>query len=268
MPVPLIEMMEHVPLWLVGLIVMIVAEVYAVGLMLSTRAIYGVSRLAENNEVAGFKFAVVGVFYAVLLAFVVIAVWEEYRGTEAAVRNEAKAVVDLHHVTFAFPVESGTVIRERLVTYADHVRKFEWPAMARGKSSDHVGEDLERLSTAVFQIEPQNLKELAHYQNALRLLTLIADNRGERIDSANGSVPLLLWFVLIVGGIITLGYPAFFGASNQLAQTLMTATLAALVALSLLLALALDYPFTGDEKISVLPFEAALEHMPPALPSH
>jgi hypothetical protein len=48
----------------------------------------------------------------------------------------------------------------------------------------------------------------------------------------------------------------------------MTATLAALVALSLLLALALDCPFTGDEKISVLPFEAALERMPPALPSH
>lgn len=71
---------------------------------------------------------------------------------------------------------------------------------------------------------------------------MIADNRGERIDSSNGSVPLLLWFVLIVGGIITVGYPAFFGASNRLAQTLMTATLAALVALSLLLALALDYP--------------------------
>ena len=68
-----------------------------------------------------------------------------------------------------------------------------WPAMARGKRSDHVGEDLEELSTAVFQIKPQNLKELAHYQNALRLLTVIADNRGERIDSANGSVPLLLW---------------------------------------------------------------------------
>jgi hypothetical protein len=47
----------------------------------------------------------------------------------------------------------------------------------------------------------------------------------------------------------------------------MTATLAALVALSLLLALALDCPFTGDE-ISVLPFEAALERMPPAVPSH
>jgi hypothetical protein len=264
----LIQMINHVPLWLVGLIIMIVAEVYAVGLMLLTRAVYGVSRLAENNEVAGFKFAVVGVFYAVLLAFVVIAVWEDYRNTEAAVRNEAKAVVDLHHVTFAFPVESGTVIRERLVSYTDHVRKFEWPAMARGKPSDHVGEDLEELSTAVFQIEPQNLRELAHYQNALRLLTVIADNRGERLDSANGSVPLLLWFVLIVGGAITLGYPAFFGATNRLAQMLMTATLAALVALSLLLALALDYPFAGNERISAEPFDEALEHMPPSLPSH
>jgi hypothetical protein len=69
---------------------------------------------------------------------------------------------------------SGTVIRERLVPYADHVRKFEWPAMARGKPSDHVGQNLEELGTAVFQIEPQNLKELAHYQNALRLLTVIS----------------------------------------------------------------------------------------------
>jgi hypothetical protein len=72
---------------------------------------------------------------------------------------------------------------------------------------------------------------------------VIADNRGGPIDSANGSVALLLWFILIVSGIIT-RYPTFFGASNRLAQTLMTATLAALVVLSLLLALALDYPFT------------------------
>ena len=51
----LIELMDRVPLWLVGLIVMIVAQTYAIGLMLLTRSIFGVSRLAENNEVAGFN---------------------------------------------------------------------------------------------------------------------------------------------------------------------------------------------------------------------
>jgi hypothetical protein len=48
----------------------------------------------------------------------------------------------------------------------------------------------------------------------------------------------------------------------------MTATLAALVALALLLALAMDYPFAGDEKISVRPFDEALDQMPPSLPTH
>jgi len=204
----------------------------------------------------------------VLLAFVVVAVWEEYRNTEAAVRNEAKAAVDLHHVTFGLPLEDGAVIRQRLLTYTNHSASSSGPAMARGKASDDAGRELDQLSSAVFQVRPKNLEDLALYQHALRLLTVIADNRGERLDSADGSVPILLWFVLIVGGIITLSYPAFFGATNRLAQTLMTATLAALVALALLLALAMDYPFAGDDKISVQPFDEALDQMPPSLPTH
>ena len=34
-------------------------------------------KLRANNEVAGFKFATVGVLYAVLLAFAVLVVWEK-----------------------------------------------------------------------------------------------------------------------------------------------------------------------------------------------
>ena len=63
--------------------------------------------------------------------------------------------------------------------------------MARGKASDDAGRDLEHLSSAIFQVRPKNLEDLALYQNALRLLTVIADNRGERLDSADGSVPFL-----------------------------------------------------------------------------
>jgi hypothetical protein len=38
----------------------------------------GLERLATNNEIAGFKFATVGVIYAVLLAFAVIVVCEKF----------------------------------------------------------------------------------------------------------------------------------------------------------------------------------------------
>jgi len=126
-----LQVLTHdTPLWVVGLIMMIIAEVYSVGLMLLSRYVYGVSRLSLNNEIAGFKFAVVGVFYAVMLAFVVVAVWEDYSDTENAVRNEAKATVDLYRVAFALPEESRADIQKNIVAYIQDVRQDSWDAMA------------------------------------------------------------------------------------------------------------------------------------------
>jgi hypothetical protein len=263
---PLLQLMHDTPLWISALLLTTGAAVYSIGLSLLTRAIYGVDRLRLNNEVAGFKFAVVGVFYAVMLAFVVIAVWEDFRRTEAAVRDEAKAAVDLHRVTFALPVEGGAEIRKHLLDYANDVREYEWPTMAIGEPSDVVGEDLDRLSRAVFDVKPQSWQELALYQDSLRLLAVMTDNRNERLDSSDGSMPGILWLVLIVGGLITLGYPAFFGSTNLVAQILMTGALAVLVALAMLLGLAFDYPFTGEVHISAFPFDQALRQMPPNWP--
>jgi len=262
----LLHLMHDVPLWVTGLLLTVGAAVFSIGLMLATRIIYGVDRMRLNNEVAGFKFAVIGVFYAVMLAFVVIAVWEDFRKTEAAVRDEAKAVVDLHRISFALPVEGGAEIRKHLLDYANDVREYEWPTMAIGEPSDVVGKDLDQLSRAVFDVKPQSWQELALYQDSLRLLAVMTDNRNERLDSSDGSMPGILWFVLIVGGLITLGYPAFFGSTNLGAQILMTAALAQLVALGILLGLAFDYPFTGEVHISAFPFDQALRQMPPNWP--
>ena len=260
------HLLHLVPIWGTALLLTIGAAVYSIGLMLVTRTIYGVDRLRLNNEVAGFKFAVIGVFYAVMLAFIVIAVWEDFRKTEEAVRDEAKAVVDLHRVTFALPVAGGAEIRKHLIAYTNDVREYEWATMAVGEPSDIVVKDLDRLSQAIFDINPQSWQELALYQDALRLLAVMTDNRNERLDSSGGSMPRILWFVLIVGGLITLGYPAFFGSTNLVAQILMTAALAELVALAMLLGLAFDYPFSGEVHISAYPFDQALRQMPPNWP--
>ncbi|MGA9443332.1 MAG: hypothetical protein WBV18_07930, partial [Methyloceanibacter sp.] len=45
--------------------------------------------VALNQEVAGFKHAVVGVAYAVLLAFVVVSVWEDFDKTHQDIHAEA-----------------------------------------------------------------------------------------------------------------------------------------------------------------------------------
>ena len=117
----------------VASILIVVSVLFATGLMLATRFAYGVDWLRLNNEVAGFKFAVIGVFYAVLLAYVVVAVWENYQKTEEAVRNDAKAVVDLHRISFGLPAEAGAGIRTHLLAYTKDVRDDEWMTMAEGR---------------------------------------------------------------------------------------------------------------------------------------
>src|SRR5918997_6166645 len=54
----------------------------------------------EQNDVAGFIYAVLGVIYAVLLALVVIAVWEEFGRARVTVESEANAL----------PRSSGSII--------------------------------------------------------------------------------------------------------------------------------------------------------------
>jgi uncharacterized protein DUF4239 len=262
----LLMLLNETSPWVVALGVVAVAEVYSIGLMLLFRSQMGADRLALNNEVAGFKFAVIGVFYAVLLAFVVVAVWEDYHDTETAVRNEAKALVDLHQGSYALPEDVGNTMRKHLISYAEQVRDIEWPAMAKGQASGSAANELHNLGETVLLGKAEQLKDVALYHHVLDLLTVLNDNRNERLDSADGTVPNVLWLVLVAGAMITLGYPSFFGTSNITAQVLMTAALAALVALTAFVAIVLDYPFTGQVQISRAPIEQSLDQMPPRLP--
>ncbi len=54
-----------------------------------------------------------------------------------------------------------------------------------------------------------------------------------------------LWIVLFGGAVLTLVFTFFFGTKNLRAQTLMTGLLSVLIFSELLIAVALDRPFTG-----------------------
>jgi hypothetical protein len=262
---PLLRALNTIPLWTLIVGLLAVFELYSVGLMLLARRKWGIDRLKLNNEVAGFKFSVIGVLYAVLLAFVVIAVWENYNATETAIRNEAKAAGDMAQLSYALPESQGEEMRRLLDAYVKEVQQSEWGTMAQGLPSKAAADALAHLTQTTINMQVGQMRDLAVFQQALHLLAVIEDNRNERLDSADGSVPMILWLVLIAGAVITLGYPAFFGTMNVVAQTLMTATLAALVALILVPAILLDFPFTGEVVLSSAPFDEALQQMPPHL---
>src|SRR5437867_9771379 len=86
-----------------------------------------------NNEVAGFFIAVLGVIYAVLLAFVVVTVWEQFDVATQAVEVEANELAVVYRLALALPDPVGSRLRETSREYARGVIDDDWPAMGERK---------------------------------------------------------------------------------------------------------------------------------------
>jgi hypothetical protein len=88
----------------------------------------------QHNDVAGFIYAALGVIYAVLLALVVIAVWEQYGAARETVEQEANAAADIFWLANQLPEPRGTHVQELVRSYAEEVVHREWPLMEQGQT--------------------------------------------------------------------------------------------------------------------------------------
>jgi hypothetical protein len=80
-------------------------------------------------------------------------------------------------------------------------------------------------------------------------LDRITESRRSRLIAAEGSVPTVIWLVLLGGALITIVFTFFFGMESLPAQIIMTALLACLIFSELLVIVAIDRPFSGAVKV-------------------
>ena len=103
------------------------------GLELVQRLVPAASR-RQHNDVAGFIYAALGVIYAVLLALVVIAVWEEFDAANDTVEQEANALAEIAWLGNRLPEPEATHLQELCRSYAEEVIHKEWPLMEQGQT--------------------------------------------------------------------------------------------------------------------------------------
>jgi uncharacterized protein DUF4239 len=209
----------------------------------------GLARLRTNNEVAGFKFASVGVLYAVLLAFAVIVVWEKYSDAEDLVAREAGAAASLYRLVNGIEGEPGAAVRKQLTAYLESAIARDWPAMEKGKPSAETTHALDALYAAALTYKPADFRAAMLMQETLRQIDNLTEARRGRVVKSAGAVPPVLWPVLVAGAILTVGFTFFFGTENIRAQSIMTGALALLIFSGLLVIVTIEHPFSGTVKV-------------------
>jgi hypothetical protein len=244
------------PLWIAVVLLVGVLPLLAMSGPVVVRRFVSLERLRANNEVAGFKFATVGVLYAVLLAFAVVVVWEKFSQAENEVANEAGAAATLYRLWDGIgPARED--LRGATSAYLAAVVEDEWPAMAAGRESPAATEALNALYARLLAERPSDQFSTDLLSEALYQLDQLTQARLTRIVMTSGIVPSVVWAVLFGGAALTLGFTFFFGTENLRAQSLMTGALALLIFAGLLVIVAIDRPFAGT--VTVEPI--ALAHV-------
>jgi hypothetical protein len=236
------------------LAVFAVMLVAVVGLGAVQRAVPA-SRRREHNDVAGFIYAVVGVVYAVLLALVVIAVWEEHEAAKATVGSEANELAEVFWLAHRFPEPQDHQLQELARSYARVVVEEEWPLMERGSSSPRAWALLDKMRLSVQHLGVRTPADQVLFEQGLDRVQGLADARRVRLVEAEEGIPAVLWAVLGFGGIVTVGFTYLFGLENTWSHRLMVAAVAGLIALVLFTIGNLEYPFSGGTRIGPEAFE-------------
>jgi hypothetical protein len=255
------DMVYQYPIWAVGLLLVGAAVFGAVLLELAARRLLPIELRQRHNDVAAAIFSIIGVTYAVLLAFVAMLAWEGFNRAQAASHAEAAIIGDVYHLSAGFADPEKSSIRNEILGYARHVATVEWPAQAEGRMVDQDSIYLTGLNRMALALHPSGQADGDLRSLLIQAVERLWDARQERLLAAETTIPAIVWFVLVVGGALTVAFGSFLGAPSLRMQLAMSAVLAASGVLVLILIIALSNPFRGDFHVSAAPFEHALSRM-------
>src|ERR1700730_11711314 len=141
------RMVYEYPLWGVGLLLVGLAALAAVFLELAARQFLSLEFRRRHNDVAAAIFSVIGVTFAVLLAFVAMLAWEHFNKAKAASYAEAGFVLDVYNVSVGFAGPERSLMRDDIIGYVETVVMVEWPEKAEGLTLDRGTAYLKKLNS-------------------------------------------------------------------------------------------------------------------------
>jgi hypothetical protein len=209
----------------------------------------------EDNGTAAALHAFIGVMYAVALGLLVVSAQNDYGAVEEAVVAEANAAGDLFRVMMGLEPANRVRLQRELGTYVDRLIEDEWPAARSGRKSDSTYAVQNRLADAIYMFVPSSAKEERVYPQLVDKIGVMLDARRLRQFKGQQGVGDVTWTIVILGGLITVGFAAFFWMENVRAQMILTSMMAAVFGLMLTLLVAMDRPMWGKVAVEPVPFQ-------------
>jgi hypothetical protein len=244
-------------LWVAGAALVAALFVYLV------RRFGATEGTVENNDAAGNVFTLVGGLQAVLVAFVLISLFDAAAAAEDGSYAEADNLVAAVWAAESLPAPAQTDIVPLAREYAQTVMSDEWPHMRAGTQTDGDGwnqlEEMRRLvATSATTDEWSTDRKI----EAANHLWLVYQERQERLNTASsGGISSVVWFAMLAGGVMAIALPVLFGGPRPGTHILIVVILTATMTLLLYATSELQNPYSGGAQVDPAAFQSALDRL-------
>ncbi len=246
--------------WLVFFLINLVFVGVTLALLLILRLCSHYQVRQRHNDVASAVFNRAGAIHGIILAFVVIVLWQQYDKAYEDALKEGTEARELYRDLCLYPnqhqVQGGL---QALKVFARLVVEDEYPAMKKMEASPATEQAMNVLWAQTLKINPQTPQEQVLYTKIIRTLESLSKLRGQRLIEMESSLPPMIWAALIAGSLVILFFATLFGAEKWWWHVLLTSMLAIIIATTYFLIIELDYPFMGGISVEPASYQMLLE---------
>jgi hypothetical protein len=215
----------------------------------------------QHNDVTGWQLGILGTTYAVILGFMLYAVWTDFDTATQNVEMEANSLTNLYRLADGLPDGSRIEVQKLAREYAQKVITNDWPEMDQGRVPVESVGLASKMERALISVPDGSRTSGMAQDHAMTELSAMTTCRRTRLLENALSLPTVLWLVLIVGGMLTIVSSCMFGSQNRFLHGVQVVFFSLMIALALLAIADINKPFRGSVHVGNDAFVRALENM-------
>ena len=205
-------------------------------------------KLERENEVAGIVFGAIGLLYSLILAFVIVAVWDDYNDLDKTIGAETDKLNNILAHSSTLPDSLKKMICASVYRYCDQVINQEW--QMRKERTAHPSA-IPALRHILLNTPPQNNIQERLFDVLDDDLSSISDLRRQRLMYTRSQMPQLVWAILKAGTLLLILFSYFFHVPSVKLKRIYLACFVTSISMCMFLVYSLDHPFDVRNGISL-----------------
>lgn len=211
----------------------------------------------DLNSLLGNFVSIYGVFYGILMGLLAVAAYQNKVEVERAISSEATSLAALFRTVSVYPEDVRQPLQETIRDYVQFVIEEEWPRMRQGEYARGGMPLINRLQEKLSAYNPAISGQYILHQEATQQFYRFFELRAVRLYSATAGIPGIMWYVVLLGALVSIFLVWLFDMS-LIAQFFLGGLISFFIGTMISLILVLDRPLRGEFGISPELFQLLL----------